>query len=347
MEQLQYIQNATLHYILWGIPQSNSTDIVTISIVQRSDGYYWNFTTLAFQSVSTSGSMTFSQGEWWTSSFTPGYNNNYMITITDSTLGVTYDIPYISVGQPAPASIPVTTTESSYKLTDFETALDSRLKQPTPAILSSTELDSIISVQAIQIYSKHKPYIKTVDITANGTYTYTINTTNFPGWTEGLSEIAFIEYPAGESQNPRDNEIGFDEYDIYLSGTTKYLRFLDDTPSSGTIRVKFTRMHAIGATANNTTVYDVDFSAFCDLCTSIACRDIASKYSHFTDSTYGADAVEYRTKGDMWASRSKLFLDSYIKHMFQDISAAFVQKDIDTIYGELNISRLTHDSGTR
>lgn len=344
MEPLQYIQNATLHNILWGIPQSSSADTVTISIRQLSDGYYWNFTSLAFQSSSTSGSMVYSHGEWWKTSFTPGYNNNYMVTITDSTLGVTYDIPYISVGQPAPASIPATTTESSYKLTDFETALNSRLKQPTPAILSQTELDNIISVQAIQIYTKYKPYIKTVDLSANGSYSYTINTTNFPGWTEGLSYIKFIEYPAGEYQNPKDAEIPDDEYEIYLSGSTRYLRFLDETPSSGTIRVKFTTMHAIGATANNTTVYDIDFSAFCDLCAALACKDIASKYSHFTDSTIGADAVEYRTKGDMWASRSKSFWEQFMALIFPETGPAFARKEFDTMFSDLSESRLTHSS---
>jgi len=240
---------------------------------------------------------------------------------------------------------------SSYKLSDFDSSVDIRLKQAGDGAstdpLTTAQIDSIIQTDAINIYSKHKPYLKTSDYTANSSYSIAINNTNFPSWLEGFSDIKFIEYPADESQDPRDNEIGFDGWMYYEKSSIKYVRFLNETPSSGTIRFTFTVKHSIAASATDTLFYDNDFGVFCDLATSICAMCIASKYGYFTDSTIGADAVEYRNKSDVWRSISKNFFESYMRYMFPDISAAFIQKDMDTKFGELNLSRLTHDSGTR
>lgn len=240
---------------------------------------------------------------------------------------------------------------SSYKLTDFDIAVDYRLKQSgdgaSTDALTTAIIDAIIQTDTVNIYSKHKPYVKTADYTAASSYDVTINNTNFPSWLDGFSDIKFIEYPADEYQDPRDAEIGFDSWSYYEKSGVKYVRFLDTTPSTGTIRFTYTVKHSIAAAAVDTLFYDNDFAAFCDLATSICCRSISAKYGYFTDSTIGADAVEYRNKSDVWASRAKNFWDSYMKYMFPDISSAFIQKDFDSVYGELNLSRLTHDAGSR
>lgn len=342
MENLQYIENNTLHNILQGIPQSSSTDNVTISIRRLSDGYYWNFTSLEFQSSSTSSTMTYDHGEWWKSSFTPTSNNNFMVTITNVTLGnVTYDFPFISVGIPAPGSIP---TGGSYSLADFNEGVDLRLKQPdgTAAPLTSAEIDTLIP-NAIMIYSGHKPYKKTSDISGNGSYLYAINETNFPNWKDGYSDILKVEYPADQSQDPSDDEISFEDYTIYEKSGIKYLRFLSDTPSSAyTIRVLYSIPHAVS------TVYWNDFSAVCDLCACVCARSIAAKFGFFVDSSIGADAVEYRNKSDVWASRAKNFLDSYKSFMFPDaVMPAFARREFDTMFSAINEQRLTHPASSR
>jgi len=240
---------------------------------------------------------------------------------------------------------------SSYKLTDFNTAVDYRLKQSGDGgasdPLPTATIDAIIQTDSTNIYSNHKPFMKTSDVSAGSSYSVTINDTNFPSWLEGFSDIKFIEYPADESQNPNDNEICFDGWQYYEASGVRYVRFLNITPSSGTIRFTYNIKHSIAAAAVDTVFYDNDFAAFCDLAASICSISIASKFGYFTDSTIGADAVEYRTKSDIWRAIGKNFYDSYIRYMFPKISSSFMQKDFDTVYGELSLTRLTHASGTR
>jgi hypothetical protein len=235
---------------------------------------------------------------------------------------------------------------SAYTLSDFNAGVDVRLKQPsTGAPISSDEIDTLIQNVAAQIYSKHKPFKKTCNISADNSYLYLINGTTFPGWIEGFSDILNVEYPADQYQDPADARIPFEEYEIYEKNSLKYLRFLAATPTSGyTIRPTFTIPHTIAATTAATTVYDSDFGALCDLAACICCRSIATKFGFFTDSTIGADAVEYRSKSDVWAARAKNFWDQYMATMFPECSAALAMIEFDTFFSGNGIysSRLTH-----
>jgi len=228
-------------------------------------------------------------------------------------------------------------------LSDYNAAVD-RILQDTDAVLTSGNIDSIIQSEATQMYSKNKPFKDVVDISANGDYDYAINATNFPYWSDGFSEILKVEYPAGEYQVP--NEIPFEEWTIYETASAKYLRFLDISPTSGyTIRVLYTGPHSI--TTQTSTVYSNDFGAFCILAASFCGAAIANRYAELKDSTIGADAVAYRDKSDIWASRAKDLLKRYMDFMFPEISAASAMKEFDLAYNELGLSRLTHPDWTR
>jgi len=235
---------------------------------------------------------------------------------------------------------------STYKLSDFNSEVDVRLMQPASgAPLTSDEIDSLIQKTAAKIYSKHVPFKKTSNISADGTYLYLINASNFPGWIEGFSDIIKVEYPADQYQDPADANIPFEEFEIYEKNALKYLRFLAATPTSGyTIRPTYTIPHTIAAAAADTTIYDSDFGAVCDLAACICCRSIATKYGFFTDSTIGADAVEYRSKSDVWAARAKNFWDQYMATMFPEASAALAMREFDTVFSGngLYATRLTH-----
>lgn len=76
--------------IVEAIPESVSTDTVTITIRRLLDGYYWNFSTLAFQVAEASGSMTWDYDIFWKQSFTPPTEDTYMVLIEDTTLDVKY-----------------------------------------------------------------------------------------------------------------------------------------------------------------------------------------------------------------------------------------------------------------
>lgn len=96
---------------LQAIPQSSSGDTVTVDIRKQSNGYYWNFSTTAFQVGSASGSMTYQSGEWWRQSFTPDAAGIYLITVNNSTLDVKYYITVIVGG------VTVSGTSGSYLTT--------------------------------------------------------------------------------------------------------------------------------------------------------------------------------------------------------------------------------------
>ncbi len=229
------------------------------------------------------------------------------------------------------------------QLSDYNSKVDAII-QDDAGYLDSAEIDDFIQKEATQLYSQHKPFEKVNDIAAANTYDYAINGTNFPSWSEGFSYIINVEYPAGEYQDP--SMIEFENFDIYETSTTKYLRFLDTTPSTGTIRVRYTIPHSI--TASTSTVYDNDFGAFCNLAAAFCCGALARRFAQVSDSTIGADAVAYRDKSDVYASRMKELTAEYVRYMFpENKKAAFVMREFDTLYGELGFGRLTHPYWTR
>jgi len=207
--------------------------------------------------------------------------------------------------------------------------------------LDSTEIDAFIQNEALGIYSKDRPYETISDISASSVYDYEINNTNFPSWSDGFSSIIDVYYPAGESQDPEDDRIPREDWVIYKTSSAKYLRFTANTPSSGyTIRAIYTIPHLV------TTVYANDFGAVCQLVASYCCFALANKYVQTSESTIGADAVAYRDKSDVYASRAKNCLQNYINHFEGKTEASGALKEFDTTYphGE---SRLTHLSWQR
>jgi len=83
MDQEKYIVTGTLETILQAIPDSIAGNSVVIKIERISDGYTWNFTTLAFASGANTGTMTNVSGSVWKATFTPATNDSYVVTITD------------------------------------------------------------------------------------------------------------------------------------------------------------------------------------------------------------------------------------------------------------------------
>lgn len=90
MENQIYIKTDDLYEVVQAIPGSVDGDSVAITIVRRSDGYYWNFTDEDFTSTADTGAMTFSVGTFWESEFTPPTDDDYLVTITHAVLALTY-----------------------------------------------------------------------------------------------------------------------------------------------------------------------------------------------------------------------------------------------------------------
>ena len=233
------------------------------------------------------------------------------------------------------------------QLSDYKDAVDRILQDKDRGDkLTDAQVNSFIDTDAVKIYSKHRPQNLAADISASNTYDYEINDTNLPSWIDKFSDIQDVEWPADESQKP--NTIPREEWMIYKKPSTEYLRFLRTTPNSGTIRVWYTAPHTIGASSS--TVPDNDFSPFCNLAASLCASAVARAYAENSDSTIGADAVVYREKSDIWATRAKELLKMYIDYIFpgdEELDGAFGQKEFDTIYGTLGLPRLTHPEWQR
>lgn len=232
-------------------------------------------------------------------------------------------------------------------LATFNSYVD-RILQDDAGKLSSDEIDAFIQNEGTQLYSKHKPYTRKSDISASGSYSYEINSTNFPSWSEGFSYISRILYPADQYQDPRDEEIAFEDWEIYETASSRYLRFTSISPTSGyTIRVLYTTPHSVPGTGA-ATIYAADEGAFVNLCASLCASAIARGYGQTSNSTIGADAIAYRDKSDIWASRAKDLFNLYVQYMFPDhVQANMALREFDTKYAELGFGRLTHKSWTR
>src|SRR3990167_8384744 len=99
--ETEYVITGALKRIVFAIPGSASTDTVRITIFRRSDSFYWDFTS-AFAATATNAAMTYVQGEFWQSSFTPPTSDVYLVTIEDATLDVTHHIIYTATGGALP-----------------------------------------------------------------------------------------------------------------------------------------------------------------------------------------------------------------------------------------------------
>jgi hypothetical protein len=156
---------------------------------------------------------------------------------------------------------------------------------------------------AIKIFSRHRPDVSVVDITGDGTHDYALPS----GWVEGFSIIKSIEYPVDNvPADILDNE----EYEIYQAVAAKKVRLINYSPSAyDTFRVAFTvpRLEA--------TIPENDEDALCNLAASLCLEALANAYTQTSDSTIGADSVNWRTKGYEFGQRAKQFMKLYKEHM--------------------------------
>lgn len=156
---------------------------------------------------------------------------------------------------------------------------------------------------AIKRYSRHRPGIKVADIAGNGTHDYSLPT----GWNDEFSVIKGIEYPLGDvPATMLDN----DEFEIYQSPTGKKIRLLNYAPAAtASFRMSFTILRT------DATIPDMDIDALVTLAASLCCEDLANAFMQSSDSTIGADSVNYRSKAAEAASRGKRLMQLYKEHL--------------------------------
>jgi hypothetical protein len=188
---------------------------------------------------------------------------------------------------------------------------------------------------AISRYSKHRPDSEVVDVPGNGTHDYAISL--LTGWSEEFSNITQVEYPVDEVP---ESLLDADDYYIYRKPSGLVLRLVNETPEdTDTFRVTFT------VPRTEDTIPDADVDAVSYLAAALCCEDLANAFAQTSDSTIGADSVNYRTKSQEFASRAKRLKALYSEHVGiqegDSAPASAVVKDLDVRYPG-GADRLTH-----
>lgn len=195
-------------------------------------------------------------------------------------------------------------------------------------------------IAAVEIYSRHRPDEKLIDLTGNGTHDYAIS--SLTGWIEGYSQVMRIEYPVGKVPEELMDD---DEFGIYTSPSGKRLRLLNDAPpATAHFYVTITIPRLI------TTIRDTDVIAFSYLAAALCLEELANIYTQTSDPSMAADAVNYHSKGQEYAARAKALRKLYGDHLGvkedQSVGPALSTADVDVNYPG-GTDRLTHPSRER
>ena len=123
------------------------------------------------------------------------------------------------------------------------------------------------------------------------------------GWVVGLSRVIDIEYPVGSV--PREL---LDAQRVTLldqvDGTQK-IGLTDALPAASTVRIKYSAPHAIDD-QQDTVPDHLRWGVAC-MAASILCGQLASAYANQTDSTISADAVEHKSKSELYQARERQY----------------------------------------
>jgi len=229
------------------------------------------------------------------------------------------------------------------KLSEFQTRVNEKI--PNVELSDLTTLQKTANLgQALSEYSRIRP-LETVDeISGDGNYEYALPS----DWVADFSIFRRIEYPAGTSQDPNDDVIEPEKYEVYKTSTTSKLRFFETTPTSGkTIRRKYTIKHSISDTAS--TVFANDADAVCALAAAFSCFDCARHYAQDADSFINADAVDRRGKSAKYLEAGRSLVKEYATHMGlgeETVTAAVGIKNLDFEY-PWNQDFITHPAEWR
>src|SRR4030066_8819 len=138
--------------------------------------------------------------------------------------------------------------------------------------LSDTELGTIISEQALLRFSFDHPYVTADGVSATG--------------------VVAVEALSGTySSSPYIKRV-------------KCFRFLYQSPeTTETFMMEYTTLHTL--TETTITIDTAWRAAFKYLCAVVCAEHLSHKYGYWSDSSLGADIVDYSAKADYWRSRAK------------------------------------------
>jgi hypothetical protein len=167
--------------------------------------------------------------------------------------------------------------------------------------------DDITSAVNSALYrlNQDAPLQKVVDITAADE-----NIIDVPaGFESGFSKIITVEYPINE--RPRSH---LAEVHVYQEPSGEVL----DLPYSitGDLRITFTLRHSIDVTTSSFSSEQTEPMA--SYAASILCGQLATLYSHDTDSVIQSDSVDHASKADLFRRRARDLNKRYVDYIGVD-----------------------------
>lgn len=192
------------------------------------------------------------------------------------------------------------------------------LSDTNPQLADATGLDEAIR-QAVTRYASDRPRELTADIVGTGSeyYALTGGGALLASWSEGLSQIITIDYPAAPvaaGYQPNWLDSSFDWTYYRDQHGIVYLRFRTVAPTAAqTARVSYTATHVHSATID--TIPPGDLDAVRDLAASYACQALATKAAATQDSLIAADSTNYRDGQIRFSQQAKAWEDSYKRRM--------------------------------
>lgn len=124
-------------------------------------------------------------------------------------------------------------------------------------------------------------------------------------WVVGGSRVVDIEHPVGSVPRALIESSRIALID-QLDGTQK-IGLTDALSAASTVRITYTAPHVIDGQTDS--VPDDRRWGVATLAASILCGQLASLYANQSDSTIAADAVEHKSKSELYAARERKYFE--------------------------------------
>lgn len=186
-----------------------------------------------------------------------------------------------------------------------------------PLMVTATTLEEAV-IQAVTRYSRDRPLLVVTDVTGNGTPYYPIIGSGavLSSWTDGLSRIKSVEYPAAavSASHVPSYLVESDDWEYYVTPTITYVRFKTATPAATeTLRITYSARHTHTTVTDTIKAFDLD--AVCDLATFFGCMALATKAAASSDPSINADSVSHRDSQLKFKQQADAWLSSYNDRM--------------------------------
>lgn len=190
-------------------------------------------------------------------------------------------------------------------LADYQALIDDLVRDDTGKITTADRDEAL--ARAVARYSKDRPRIRVVDVSAPGG-----NRLALPGdWQNGFSELRRIEYPIG---NTPPTLLDPDGYGLYSTPTGDEIKIINAIAAAQQVRLSYTVRHAVDATPSDTIRAD-DREPVCCWAAALLLDQLAAWFTGASDSTIQADSVDRRSKGGEYAARAGKLRKRYLDEL--------------------------------